>query len=48
MSTPVSLAALLESFFTQRLMAAPGESSYHQFLSRHLPSVSEVHRTAIT
>src|ERR1017187_8101561 len=26
---------------------APSESSYHQLLSRHLPSVSQVHRTAV-
>ena len=40
MSAPTNLPALLEGFFTQRLMQQRQASpSYHQFLSRYLPSV---------
>ena len=44
MTATISLAPLLERFFTQRLMQQRQvESAHDQFLSRHLPSVPEVH-----
>ena len=49
MNTPISLAALLERFFTQRLMQQRQASPHTiRFLSGHLPSVPEVYRAAIT
>ncbi len=46
MTTLTSFPAMLERFFTQRLMQQR-EPSHRQFLSRHLPSVPEVRRTAV-
>lgn len=42
----VNFAALLEDFFTRRLIqqrqASPHTITYHQFLSRYHPSIPEV------
>jgi len=45
MITPVTLAALLQRFFTQRLMQQR-QASPHTFLSRFLPSIPEVRSAA--